>query len=300
MIDTRALSQMLRSMGLCNWTDFCTDITKQRLSPEGHGDFAKWQDILMTLAGESADTQTLLRALSPWRKGPLDLGDVHIDSEWRSDLKWDRVRNAIAPLAERNVLDVGCGNGYYALKMADAGARNVIGIDPTVLFVMQFLAINLYAKRDNVVVLPARLEEVPLPARQFDTSFSMGVLYHRRSPIDHLRQLQQTLRSGGQLVLETLFLPGDDAYARTPPDRYARMRNVWHLPTRAELTVWLQRTGYKDINIIDQSITTVEEQRSTDWMPFESLREALDPADPGLTVEGWPAPHRVVVTATAP
>jgi tRNA (mo5U34)-methyltransferase len=54
-----------------------------------------------------------------------------------------------------------------------------------------------------------------------------------------------------------------------------------------------------DIQVIDESMTTVSEQRSTEWMTFESLREALDPADSTLTVEGWPAPHRVVVTATA-
>ena len=128
----------------------------------------------------------------------------------------------------------------------------------------------------------------------------MGVLYHQRSPLDHLRQLRGTLRPGGQLVLETLFVPGEESFACTPEDRYARMRNVWLLPTIAELTTWLRRTGFRDINIVDQSITTTAEQRSTEWMRFESLAEALDPADPGRTVEGWPAPRRVVAVAQAP
>ena len=164
---------------------------------------------------------------------------------------------------------------------------------------MQFLAINTFQKDPGVFVLPARLHELPLPARKFDTTFSMGVLYHQRAPLDHLRQLRQTLRPDGQLVLETIYLPGDEAFARTPKDRYARMRNVWLLPTISELTIWLNRSGYKDIEIVDKSQTTIDEQRSTDWMTFESLREALDPSDPNLTVEGLPAPHRVVVSATA-
>jgi len=303
MIDTSALFDRLRSLGLNHWPEALGPMINHRLSSKGHGDFVKWRDICDALPTASDDGNTLhelLLGLSPWRKGPIDVGGIHIDTEWRSDLKWNRVKDAIANLGGRNILDVGCGNGYYALQMADAGARSVIGVDPTILFVMQFIAINHFAKRDNVFVIPARLEELPLPARGFDTTFSMGVLYHRRSPIEHLQELRQTLRPGGQLVLETIYLPGDSAFARTPEGRYGRMRNVWMLPTIPELTTWVTRTDYTEVEVIDQSMTTVDEQRTTDWMTFESLREALDPDDPTRTVEGWPAPQRVVLTATSP
>jgi tRNA (mo5U34)-methyltransferase len=175
----------------------------------------------------------------------------------------------------------------------------LLGIDPTLLYVMQFLAVTAHMEDLPVAVLPLRLQELPDASRAFDTTFSMGVLYHQRSPIDHLRQLRGTLRHGGQLVLETIFIPGEEPRACTPAERYARMKNVWLLPTLAELTTWLRRTKYRDIEIIDTAITTSEEQRSTEWMSFESLAEALDPRDPTRTVEGWPAPRRVVVTATA-
>jgi len=148
--------------------------------------------------------------------------------------------------------------------------------------------------------MPLRMQELPDAPRVFDTTFSMGVLYHQRCPIDHLRQLRGTLRPGGQLVLETLFIPGDEPRAFTPTGRYARMKNVWLLPTVSELTTWLQRTGYRDIQVINESVTSAEEQRATEWMSFESLAEALNPADSSMTVEGWPAPRRVVMTASAP
>jgi len=302
MIDQAALSACLQSIGLEDWVVELTPLIKHRLSNKGHGDCRRWRQILAALPGASDSTEelrTLLLDLAPWRKGPFDIGNIHIDSEWRSDMKWQRVNSAIESLDNRNVLDVGSGNGYYALQMRAAGASNVIGIDPTIVFVMQFLAINLFKQQSSIFVLPVRLEELPLPAQIFDTTFSMGVLYHQRSPVEHLRQLRQTLRPGGQLVLETIYLPGDGAFARTPSDRYARMRNVWLLPSLAELEVWLRRTGYTNIAIVDQSRTTIEEQRSTPWMTFESLQEVLDPADPTLTVEGWPAPHRVVVTASS-
>lgn len=302
MIDTKALAACLLSIGLDDWPEALSPLIAERLSPAGHGDFSQWSDALRSLTLDETDTGTIrdsLLALAPWRKGPFDVAGIHIDAEWRSDLKWQRLEESIAPLSGRNVLDVGCGNGFYALQMRKAGAQAVIGVDPTLLFIMQFLAVNTFQQDNGVFILPARLNELPLPARKFDTTFSMGVLYHQRSPIDHLRQLRQTLRSDGQLVLETIYLPGDDSYARTPENRYARMRNVWLLPTISELTTWILRSGYQNVQVIDKSMTTVDEQRATEWMRFESLAEALDPNDPHLTVEGWPAPHRVVVTASA-
>jgi len=302
LIDTNKLAERLHAIGLGHWPEIVSPMITERLSTASHGDFGKWQQVVRSLSADDNDClaiRDLLLQLSPWRKGPFDVAGIHIDTEWRSDQKWARLRNSIAPLEGKNVLDVGCGNGYYAFEMRAAGAQNVIGVDPTLLFVMQFLAVNAFKKDPCIFVLPARLHELPLPARQFDTAFSMGVLYHQRAPIDHLRQLRQTLKPDGQLVLETLYLPGVNAFASTPEDRYARMRNVWLLPSIPELTIWLGRSGYMDIQVIDESMTTVSEQRSTEWMTFESLREALDPADSTLTVEGWPAPHRVVVTATA-
>lgn len=303
MLNNEDLRQQLSDIGLSHWVEPVQQMIDERLSPHGHGDFPKWQSVVESLAenhNSSVAVRELLLQLSPWRKGPFDIAGVHIDTEWQSNMKWARIAGDIAPLAGRAILDVGCGNGYYALQMRAAGAACVIGVDPTLLFVMQFLAVNHFVRDAHVFVLPARLHELPLPAKRFDTAFSMGVLYHQRAPVDHLRQLRQTLRAGGQLVLETIYLPGEEPCARTPEDRYARMRNVWLLPTIAELTTWLRRSGYTEINVIDRSVTTPDEQRATEWMTFESLEDALDPDDPSRTVEGWPAPHRVVVTATSP
>ncbi|MDH4124881.1 MAG: tRNA 5-methoxyuridine(34)/uridine 5-oxyacetic acid(34) synthase CmoB [Gammaproteobacteria bacterium] len=303
MIDFDALWRHLDAARLGHWRATTEQLIRSRLSDSAHGDFAAWRKAIEDLqscdAGKIDEIRRGLLRLAPWRKGPFELAGIRINSEWRSDLKWARLANAIAPLTDRLVLDVGCGNGYYALQMRAAGARTVIGVDPTLLYVMQFLAIGIFLPATNVFVLPLRSEELPQDERRFDTCFSMGVLYHQRSPLQHLRQLRGMLRPAGQLVLETIILPGDGAAVFSPPGRYARMRNVWLLPTVTELTLWLQQSGYSGIQLIDVSVTTVEEQRTTEWMPFESLCEALDPADPGKTVEGWPAPHRAILLANA-
>ncbi|MDH3350398.1 MAG: tRNA 5-methoxyuridine(34)/uridine 5-oxyacetic acid(34) synthase CmoB [Gammaproteobacteria bacterium] len=304
MLDFQELWRCLADLDLESWREHLQPLIVERLQDDAHGDFGRWRQTLGELqavgTGDPQRLRRLLLSLAPWRKGPFDIAGIRIDAEWRSDIKWKRLRSRIAPLQDRAVLDVGCGNGYYALQMHAAGARAVIGIDPTLLYVLQFLAVEHFLPAASVFVLPLRLHELPRPAHAFDTTFSMGVLYHQRSPLEHLRQLRQTLRPGGQLVIETIFMPGEESCACTPTGRYARMRNVWLLPTIRELTTWLLRSGFRDVEIVDQSVTTTEEQRSTEWMTFESLREALNPDDPERTVEGWPAPRRVVAVANAP
>ncbi len=321
MPNHEALFDDLARNGLASWRDELSAKLYEKFSGSAHGDLESWQAVLSELPAigqYSGDLNTpavtmprvdgvsrnalrkSLLLLSPWRKGPFDICGVGIDSEWRSDLKWDRIKDAIVPLNGRMVLDVGCGNGYYAFRMRGMGARLVVGVDPTLLFVMQFLAINHFMQTEAIHVLPLRLHELPDNSAAFDTAFSMGVLYHQRSPEQHLGQLRSALRPGGELVLETLILPGAEAVARTPGNRYARMRNVWLLPTLPMLENWLARVGFENVRLIDITDTTTAEQRTTEWMPFESLAEALDPADSSRTIEGWPAPRRAAMTCNRP
>ncbi|MCW8890976.1 MAG: tRNA 5-methoxyuridine(34)/uridine 5-oxyacetic acid(34) synthase CmoB, partial [Sedimenticola sp.] len=253
------------------------------------------------LAAEaSGQIKSLLRELHPWRKGPYNLCGISIDTEWRSDWKWDRVSPHISPLKGRTVLDIGCGNGYHCWRMAGDGASLVIGVDPTQLFLAQFLAVQHFMGTEPpVYLLPMGIEDIPADLRAFDTVFSMGVLYHRRSPIDHLYELKSTLRPGGELVLETLVIEGEKGAVLVPDGRYAKMRNVWFIPTAKTLAGWLERCGFRNVKIVDETVTTTEEQRATDWMHFESLVDYLDPNDHTRTLEGHPAPLRATLVATA-
>ena len=320
MIDFERLRSDLDGFASDEWTSRLVETARANISDSAHGNLPGWREALGSLPDVgrnsfdlkspviashidwSDESQRLarecLQALKPWRKGPFNIGGIEIDTEWRSDLKWARLETFISPLAGRRILDVGCGNGYYALRMRGLDADLVIGIDPTLLFVVQFAALTHFMQPEPVHVLPLRLHELPdlsNLAPGFDTTFSMGVLYHQRDPIEHLSQLNMSLRNGGELVLETLIIPGKESKAVIPEDRYARMRNVWHLPTVTRLTEWLVESGFTDIQLIDQTVTTTDEQRSTEWMPFESLREALAPSDAGKTVEGLPAPLRAVM-----
>ncbi|MEZ9006914.1 tRNA 5-methoxyuridine(34)/uridine 5-oxyacetic acid(34) synthase CmoB [Vibrio sp. 10N.247.311.59] len=250
--------------------------------------------------GELKKLESLLKTFHPWRKGPYTVHDIHIDTEWRSDWKWDRVLPHISPLKNRSVLDVGCGNGYHMWRMLGEGARLTVGIDPSHLFLVQFEAIRkLMGDDQRAHLLPLGIEQLP-KLEAYDTVFSMGVLYHRRSPLDHLIQLKDQLVSGGELVLETLVIEGDENAVLVPVDRYAQMRNVYFFPSARALKRWLEQVGFEDVRIVDENVTTIGEQRTTEWMTHNSLPDYLDPNDPSKTVEGHPAPRRAILVATKP
>ncbi len=322
MIDYQNLIHSLLNTALAPLAEVLPPLVTNGLCTQRHGDLTLWLEALAAspiIEGASVDVQNAVRigenhpltaeqaeqlkaslqALKPWRKGPFDIFGIHIDTEWRSDWKWERLINGISSLKDRTVLDVGCGSGYHCWRMWGAGASRVIGIDPTPLFVVQFHQIKKYIGHHVPVdLLPLGIEHLPANLNAFDTTFCMGVLYHRRSPIDCLRELKDTLKMGGELVLETLVVDGPEGYSLMPEGRYAKMGNVWFLPSIKTLELWLRRTGFGDIRVIDVNVTSTEEQRTTEWMNFLSLQDFLDGDDPSKTCEGYPAPKRATLVAT--
>ncbi|HBH67179.1 MAG TPA: tRNA 5-methoxyuridine(34)/uridine 5-oxyacetic acid(34) synthase CmoB [Erwinia persicina] len=322
MMDFGNFYQLIAKSPLSHWLETLPAQIAAWQREALHGHFKNWDrsvehlpaltpetlDLLHSVTADSSQLsarqregiEKLLRNLMPWRKGPFSLYGVSIDTEWRSDWKWERVLPHISPLAGRTVLDVGCGSGYHMWRMLGAGAQLVVGIDPMQLFLCQFEAVRkLLGNDQRAHLLPLGIEQLP-ELKAFDTVFSMGVLYHRRSPLDHLFQLKNQLVSGGELVLETLVVEGDDQQVLVPGERYAQMRNVYFIPSTGALKNWLEKCGFVDVRIADYSLTSTEEQRRTSWMTSESLAEFLDPNDPTKTVEGYPAPLRAVLVATKP
>lgn len=322
MIDFGTFYQLIATGPLARWLETLPAQLALWQRENLHGKFNDWYKVVEHLpqlqpeqldlsASVSANSskltqrqrdgiQNLLRQLIPWRKGPWSLYGTEIDTEWRSDWKWQRILPHISPLTGRNVLDVGCGSGYHMWRMLGADAKHVIGIDPMQLFLCQFAAVRkLLANDPRIHMLPLGIEQLP-PLQAFDTVFSMGVLYHRRSPFDHLLQLREQLISGGELVLETLVIEGDDQAVLVPGERYAQMRNVWCLPSAYALKRWLSKCGFVNIRIVDHCFTTTDEQRRTEWMTTESLADFFHPSDNTKTREGYPAPLRAVLIAQKP
>lgn len=317
LFDREDLYELLQQRGLAEWAEDLRAICVERLTPLAHGNMPKWiaswekiqsstpkyldaSGRAVKVGSESTVDNSLAETLMqfhPWRKGPFEINGIQIDTEWRSDLKWDRLADKV-DFEHKSVLDVGCGNGYYGWKMLDAGAKFVLGCDPLLLYSMQFEVIRKFAnKPERNFVMPIADNELPKNLNAFDLALSMGVLYHRVSPIDHLQTMRRTLLPGGLLILETLIVDSEQATVLVPEDRYAKMRNVWFIPSLPMLELWLRRTGFDEVNVVDVTATTSDEQRSTPWMTFESFADFLGERDSAKTIEGYPAPLRAVLSA---
>lgn len=325
MINYQQFAADISRSNVAAWQDYFLHAVQEKYESYTHGEAQEWQNLLESLpeiATQSVDiTQSVsvsceqplpdqarkqlveqLMQLHPWRKGPFKLFGINIDTEWRSDWKWDRIIPHIAPLKDRSILDVGCGNGYHCWRMLGNDARFVMGIDPSQKFLTQFTIMQNYIARPGCHLLPLGIEDMPeeMGNNAFDSVFCMGVLYHRKSPINLLYQLKNLLNKGGELILETLVVDGDQTTSLVPSSRYAQMRNVWFLPSPQALELWLSKCGFTNVRTIDITQTTVEEQRSTEWMTFHSLENFLDGEDHSKTVEGYPAPKRATIVANRP
>jgi len=235
------------------------------------------------------------KRLKPWRKGPFRVSNTFIDSEWKSYIKYNLLKPYFN-IENKIVADIGCNNGYYLFRMLEEKPKRLVGFDPSAIIYSQFQFINHFAKTDIIYELLG-VEHIEYYEHRFDTIFCLGVLYHRADPIGMLKSIFKGLNNGGELILDTFMIDGDDEIVLTPKGRYSKIPNIYFIPTVNALKNWCYRAGFSEIEILDIKKTDLNEQRKTEWIDHQSLEDFLDPNDNNLTIEGYPAPKRVYIKA---
>ena len=251
----------------------------------------KIEDIIQISTSKDKEPQIekIAKILKPWRKGPFKINDLFIDSEWRSFIKWNIIKPHLN-LENKDVLDVGCNNGYYMFRMLEMNPKSITGFDPSALFNLQFEFINKFIK-SKIEYKLLGVEHIPLYNKKFDTIFCMGVLYHRPDPITMLKELKQGLNPNSEVILDTLIIEGEEEIALSPI-RYQKMKNVYFIPTLKTLYNWIEKAKFKEIEFLGKKYTKTDEQRKTEWIDGESLNNFLN-KDETKTIEGHPPPLRV-------
>ncbi len=243
-------------------------------------------------AGQIRQTALMMK---PWRKGPFAINDLLIDSEWQSQIKY----NLLEPhfnLKDKIVGDIGCNNGYYLFRMLTHTPKRLIGFDPSAIYYSQFQFLNHFIRSDIRYELLG-VEHVALYEHKFDVLFCLGVLYHRSDPVMMLKSLYKGLNKGGELILDTFMIDGEDEVCLTPKERYSKIPNIYFIPTIPALVNWCHRAGFERVEVLETMVTDANEQRKTEWIETQSLEDYLDPHNPTKTVEGYPAPKRVYIKA---
>jgi len=244
---------------------------------------------------DAEQIEATARLIHPWRKGPFQINDLFIDSEWQSQIKY----NLLEPhfdLKDKIVGDIGCNNGYYLFRMLSHKPKKLIGFDPSAIYYSQFQFIDHFI-RSGIVYELLGVEHVEFYEHKFDTLFCLGVLYHRADPVGMLKSLFKGLNKGGELILDTFMIDGEEEMCLTPKDRYSKIPNIYFVPTVNALKNWCYRAGFETVEVLETMVTESNEQRKTEWIKTQSLEDFLDPNDPTKTVEGYPAPKRVYIKA---
>ncbi|WP_457560469.1 tRNA 5-methoxyuridine(34)/uridine 5-oxyacetic acid(34) synthase CmoB [Caminibacter sp.] len=237
---------------------------------------------------QKKEIEDIAKMLKPWRKGPFKIDELFIDSEWRSFIKWNSLKPHL-DLENKEILDVGGNNGYYAFRMLEQKPKSIEIFDPSALFNLQFEFINSFIKSDIKYKLLG-VEHIPMYEKKFDVIFCMGVLYHRKDPIEMLKEVKAGLKKGGEVILDTLIIEGNEEVALSPM-RYAKMKNVYFIPTLKTLYNWIDRAKFSEVGFIGKRYTTTNEQRKTEWIDGESLESFLN-KDETKTIEGYEPPLR--------
>ncbi len=244
---------------------------------------------------DEANIYSTAKLIQPWRKGPFRVSKTFIDSEWRSFIKYDLLKPHFN-ITNKIVGDIGCNNGYYLFRMLKDNPKKLIGFDPSAIAYCQFKFIDHFIKSGITYELLG-VEHVEFYEHKFDLLFCLGVLYHRSDPISSLKSLYRGLNSGGELILDTFMIDGDNEVSLTPKKRYSKIPNIYFIPTIHALKNWCHRAGFDTIEILEISKTKLNEQRKTEWIDTESLDDFLDKNDDSKTIEGYPAPKRVYIKA---
>lgn len=278
-----------------SWKNIVPRVETLKLLPDTNSSYSLDDIIKIKSDIDAKLLREVAFALRPWRKGPFIIDELLIDTEWQSFIKYNLLKPYF-DLKDKIVADVGCNNGYYMFKMLEEKPKKLVGFDPSPIYKTQFDFINHFIKSDIKYEFLG-IEHIEFYKTKFNIIFCLGVLYHRSDPISSLKSLYRGLQKGGELILDTFMIDGEDEVALTPKDRYSKIPNIYFIPTVNALKNWLNRAKFVDIEVLEITKTNSKEQRRTEWVYSESLNEFLNPENPELTVEGYPAPKRVYIKA---
>ena len=125
------------------------------------------------------------------------LSDAHIKRE--TDLNKGSIRFILNNIVGYSVLDIACGRGFLAKKIAEKHNLNVTGMD--------FIINDNLKKSLNPTFLEASIDKIPFPNKHFDTVICAHTLEHVKNIQQGLTELRRVCNR--QLII---ILPKQRAY----------------------------------------------------------------------------------------
>ena len=125
------------------------------------------------------------------------------------DTRWAMIEGALDAFddpAAFSALDAGCNQGYFSVKLAQRGYRNVVGIDARAANIQDADLIRRTYELDNLQFRHLDLLKInPKEFGQFDVVLLLGLIFQTENPIGMLRALKSLARR--MVIVEAQFAP---------------------------------------------------------------------------------------------
>ncbi|MFD0710537.1 class I SAM-dependent methyltransferase [Paenibacillus sp. GCM10027626] len=103
----------------------------------------------------------------------------------------------IGDVSGSRILDIGCGDGKFALELFDAGCDEYVGIDGAeTMFQLAVSTVNGY----NATIVHTTIEHWTYPAAAFDLVLSRLAVHYVEDISSLFRQIHQSLIPGGRFI----------------------------------------------------------------------------------------------------
>ena len=130
-------------------------------------------------------------------------------SRWSTEEARDRVQeaarvmDAVGLKLGMTVADIGAGEGYYTVRLAErVGPKGRVLAQDVIATVRDRLAERVYREQlDNVSVKLGEFADPKLPAASFDRVFMIHMYHEIEAPYEFLWRLRPSLKPGGQIVI---------------------------------------------------------------------------------------------------
>jgi len=139
-------------------------------------------------------------------------------------------------VANKQVLDVGCGSGYGSDILANAGAAKVIGVDiseETILYCQK------YYKQSNLKFEQGDCTSLKFKEKSFDVIVALELIEHIENEQKFLNETKRLLKKNGILILST---PNKETHGLDHPLE-GKQKNPFHVKeyTEKELLLTLNK-----------------------------------------------------------
>lgn len=142
----------------------------------------------------------------------------------------------------RIIVDLGCGTGRFAKGLSHHFSAKVYGIDPS--WKMLTMAKQAIVS-PKIMFIQGLAEDMPLASRVADLIFLSMVYHHIRDKVKAAREFRRVLKAEGFLCIRTSTTDSLDSYPYLQFFPKARQINMANLPSRIDITNFLQDNGFE-------------------------------------------------------